>query len=339
MKSFRLTLALAVFLLLPTLSRSQNWHDMPGGRWTDLPPRATSKPGFQILDPQKTGVQFTNTLTEAEGAANRTLYNGSGVAAGDVDGDGRPDIVFAGVEGQLTLFKNLGNWQFTNITAQSGLSASNITCRGLVLADITGDGALDLLLSGNGSGVRCWRNDGHGHFADMTARSGTATKHGSVTMTLADVDGNGTLDLYVANNRTDDIRDKGQVQLRLVKGKPVVPPALTNRFVLTNGQVLEYGEPDILYLNDGSGHFHQVSWTDGSFLDEDSKPLSSPPLDWGLTAKRTSMATVRPTSTSATTTGHLTGYGLRMARAVSKPLRPWRSGTSAAAPCASIPPT
>src|SRR5205085_8580018 len=123
---------------------------------------------------------------------------------------------------------------------------SNQFCRGAVFADIDGDGMLDLLVATTGEGVLCFRNEGQGKFADVTAAAGTATKYGSVTLTLADVDGNGTLDLYVANNRTDDIRDRGQVNIRMVSGKLVVPPALSDRLVIVDGKVLEYGEPDIL---------------------------------------------------------------------------------------------
>src|SRR5258708_12970090 len=103
-------------------------------------------------------------------------------------------------------------------------------------------------------------------------------------MALADVDGNGTLDLYVANNRTDDIRDRGEVDLQMVNGKLSVPPALKDRLVVINGKVLEYGEPDFLYLNDGHGHFTPVSWTNGAFLNEDGTRLTNAPLDWRLTA-------------------------------------------------------
>jgi hypothetical protein len=53
---------------------------------------------------------------------------------------------------------------------------------------------------------------------------------------------------------------------------------------LTDSGLLEYGEPDILYLNDGKGHFKPVSWTSGTFLDESGKPLAAQPLDWGLTS-------------------------------------------------------
>src|SRR5438445_2481892 len=118
----------------------------------------------------------------------------------------------------------------------------------------------------------------------MTSAAGTATRFGSVSMALGDVDGNGTLDLYVANNRTDDIRDRGEVDLRMVNGQLTVPPSLKDRLVVVNGKVLEYGEPDFLYLNDGHGHFSPVSWTNGTFLDEEGKSLTNAPLDWGLTA-------------------------------------------------------
>lgn len=278
---------LAVWLVLTGMlcgNLRAQWHNFPGGRWMELPPAQGEKPGFTRLEPNLTGILFTNRLTDDQGATNRTLYNGSGVASGDFDGDGLPDLVFAGLQSQVELYKNLGGWRFSNVTAQAGISVTNLNCRGVVLADITGDGALDLLLTANGVGVRCWENDGRGHFKEITSQAGVSSPFGSLTMALADVDGNGTLDLYVANNRTDDIRDQGQVQLRVVGGKPTVPPALTNRLVIIDGRLEEYGEPDMLLLNQGHGRFQQVPWTNGAFLDEAGLPLKRPPLDWGLTA-------------------------------------------------------
>ncbi|HEV8544033.1 MAG TPA: FG-GAP-like repeat-containing protein [Verrucomicrobiae bacterium] len=264
--------------------RAQEWHEFPGGRWKELPRTVVAQPGFKLLDPASTGVQFVNSLPDEQAATNRTLFNGSGVAAGDIDGDGLPDLVFAGINHQLAVYKNLGAWQFTNITVSCGVVITNLLCRGVVLADITGDGSLDLLVGGTGSGVHCWKNDGRGHFTEMSREAGAASPYASVTLALADVDGNGTVDLYVANNRAEDVRDYGQVHLHSVRGQAVVPPALTNRLTIVNGQLLEYGEPDALYLNDGSGHFHEAGWRNGTFLDESGQPLKGPPLDWGLTA-------------------------------------------------------
>lgn len=261
-----------------------SWHQDSGFRWAELPVPPTGKTGFKLLSPDETGITFTNTLDTLEGEANRVLFNGSGVAVGDFDNDGLPDIFFCSLNGHNALYKNLGGMKFKDVTAGSGIVCSNQFCRGAVFADINGDGFLDLLVATTGSGVLCFLNDGHGKFSDITSSAGTATRFGSITMALADVDGNGALDLYVANNRTDDIRDHGQVDLQMVNGKLAIPPALQNRLVLINGKLFEYGEPDILYLNDGHGHFSPVSWTGGSFLDAAGNPLTGPPLDWGLTA-------------------------------------------------------
>ena len=103
-------------------------------------------------------------------------------------------------------------------------------------------------------------------------------------MALADIDGNGTLDLYIANNRTSDIRDfSGQVSLPMRNGQLTVPPQLADRLMIRNGRVMEFGEPDQLLLNDGQGRFSPVSWTNGVFLDEEGAPLTKAPMDWGLT--------------------------------------------------------
>ncbi|MCI0535985.1 MAG: VCBS repeat-containing protein, partial [Verrucomicrobiales bacterium] len=258
------------------------WHKDNGHRWAELKVAEQGRTGFKLLAPNQTGVVFSNTLSELEAAANRVLLNGSGVAAGDFDRDGLPDLFFCGLATPNVLYKNLGNWRFQDVTSEAGVSAAGGYFRGAVFADINGDGWQDLLISAVGRGVFCYLNNGQGKFNDFTAAAGLASRFGSMTLALADVDGNGTLDFYVANNRGEDIRDRGQVDLRLVRGELRVPAPLKDRLLVVNGQVIEYGEPDQLYLNDGQGHFSSVSWTNGAFLDEDGRRLSGPPLDWGL---------------------------------------------------------
>ena len=262
---------------------SPAWHAEPGFRWTDLPVPQNGKTGFTLLTPEQTGIDFTNILLELSGGTNRILHNGAGLALGDYDNDGRVDIFVCGLDSSSALYRNLGEWRFTNVTAVSGLAFTNHFQRGAVFADINGDGALDLLVSTLNRGVICFLNDGHGHFKDITAEAGTASRYGSVTMALADIDGNGTLDLYVANNRTEDIRNRGRVQIYQRDGQYVIPPEFKDRLAVINGTVHEFGEPDLVYLNDGRGHFTPLAWTDGRFLDENGERLKQAPLDWGQT--------------------------------------------------------
>ncbi len=246
---------------------------------------AGGKAGFTLLPPAQTRILFTNTLSEWSGASNRVLYNGAGVALGDYDGDGRVDIYLCRLEGPNALYRNLGAWQFEDRAAAAGVQCLNQRGRGAVFADINGDALLDLLVATVGRGVLCFTNTGTGRFQDDSVAAGALSHFGASALTLADVDGNSTLDLYVGNNRTDDIRDRGRVDLSLVNGRKVVPPALRNRLLLTdNGGLLEFGEPDVLYLNQGPGRFVPQPWQRGTFLDERGQPLPGPPLDWALSA-------------------------------------------------------
>ncbi len=263
------------------------WHQETGFRWQQLPPSGDGQPGFTLLSPETTGVAFTNRLDERTLAANRVLGLGSGVAIGDVDGDGLPDIFLAALDGHCVLYKNLGNFAFKDVTAAAGIDCSHYICRGPVFADINGDGSLDLLVSTSGAGVLCFTNKGDGTFAECSQSAGTRSPYGAVTLALADIDGRGPLDLYVADYRAEDSRDNAafnSIDMLHVNGREMVAPSMSNRFVYMDGTVQEYGEPSFLYLNDGKGHFTPLSWTNGAFLDETGKALAGPPLDWSLTA-------------------------------------------------------
>jgi hypothetical protein len=255
----------------------------PGYRSVPLMVPNSGHAGFSLLSPAQTGIDFTNTLSNDNAAQNQIRLNGSGVALGDVDGDGWCDIFVCALEGHVALFKNLGGWRFTNITAQAGLDFPGNFSTGATFADVDGDGALDLLINGIGTGTRLFLNDGHGHFTEAP-NAGLIHRFGAMTCTLADIDGDGALDLYVANYRTTTIRSTG-FSLLNDNGRRMIMPQDRNRLELTpEGRVLENGEPHFLYHNDGHGHFRVASWTNGVFLGEDGQRLSRPPLDWGLTA-------------------------------------------------------
>jgi len=207
---------------------------------------------------------------------------------GDVDGDGRPDLYFCQIGGPNRLYRNLGEWKFEDITERAGVACIGQYSSGAVLADVDGDGDLDLLVNAYGKGTRLFLNNARAVFTESTA-SGLSNQYAAHSMALADVDGDGDLDLYVVNYRTTTLKDaeaSEKFQLRRVNGKLTVPADQKDRFeVMQVGagiSIVELGEPDFLYLNDGKGHFSAVSWTDGSFLDEEGKPLSGPYRDWGL---------------------------------------------------------
>jgi hypothetical protein len=264
------------------------WHQEKGFKWADLQVPTSGKTGFTLVPPAQTGINFTNPLDARAIAANRVLANGSGVAIGDIDHDGLPDLFFCSLDGRNVLYKNLGGMRFKDVTAGSaGLVRPNQICRGAVFADINGDGWLDLLISTTGTGVLCFTNKGDGTFAECSQYAGALSQYAALTLALADVDGNGTLDLFVANNRATDSHDLaqfGKIDVFKENGHVAIPPDLRDRFVIRDRAIEEYGEPSVLYLNDGQGRFTAVSWTNGAFLDESGKPLTEPPRDWSLTA-------------------------------------------------------
>lgn len=258
------------------------------------PPRA----GFSTLLPERTGVAFTNHLAADRALANHILLNGSGVAIGDVDGDGLNDVFLAGLEGGSALYRNLGDWRFTNLTevAFAPKAFAGMDANGVVLSDLDGDGLPDLLINGVGTGTRCFLNRGSLRFEETTAESGLAGRGGPSSFALADVDQDGDLDLYVVRYRSSTVRDEfqqrfgirvidGRPVLESVNGRPVSDPDLLGRFsVDQQGRVTEHGEADGLYRNDGKGRFTLIPFTGGAFRDESGKPLTSPPYDWGLAA-------------------------------------------------------
>ena len=280
-----MTLAVAVILGMALVATAATpdagWELQPWGRHRALSPAGPGRTGFTLLAPAATGVTFTNRLDDEAAAANQIKLNGSGVALGDVDGDGWCDVYVCGLQDGNALFRNLGGWHFTNVTARAGVACAGQSSTGAALADVDGDGDLDLLVNGIGTGTRLFLNDGHGVFTEAK-ESGLVGEFGATSLALADVDGDGDLDLYVANYRTTTIRTTGFALLN-ANGRRSVMPEDRDRLELTpDGKVLENGEPDVFYRNVGGGRFARLSWTDGTFLDESGQPLKAPPRDWGL---------------------------------------------------------
>jgi hypothetical protein len=277
----------------PVLVASE-WQSGPGYRSTELPLPKTGKTGFTMLTSAETGITFSNTVPEQVHLTNHIFLDGSGVALGDVDGDGLCDLYFCGIYGRNALYKNLGNFRFKDVTDEAGVACTGLWSTGAAFVDLDGDGTLDLVVNTTGNGTLIFYNDGKGHFRQSPAILNPGK--GGKSLAVADIDGDGYLDLYVVNNRVSSVLDmpnaratfkmvNGKQSVVTFNGRPVTDPDLVDRFTIgPMGDFQENGEPHVLYRNSGGTNFVAVPFTGGSFLDEDGRPLTNAPLDWGLSA-------------------------------------------------------
>lgn len=282
-------------------AQPDRWTEAPGARWRPLAVDG-GEAGFTAVPPSWSGVDFANALSDSSFIENQMRGNGSGVAAGDVNGDGRPDLYLARLEGPNALYLNLGDWRFREAAAESGVAAGDRFSTGSTLVDIDGDGDLDLLLTSIEGPKSLFLNDGTGRFTEAPD-AGLRDSRGGMSSALADIDGDGDLDLYLTRYKSRSVLD-------LFPGDEVAFPntvrrvgrefEVVERFAdhyelawRADGVVrLERGEADELYLNefnegdgeDGVG-FRHVPFSSGAFLDADGTPLGAAPTEWGLAAR------------------------------------------------------
>jgi hypothetical protein len=192
------------------------------------------------------------------------IWPGSGVAVLDIDGDGFEDL-FVGDGRSSILYRNDGCGHFTNVTETAGLAG--VAATGVLAFDFDGDGLDDLFITDNFGPSRLFRNRGDGAFEDVTAKAGVGSSFHSRSAAAADVDGNGTLDLFVCStgdyfgrmpDPPFDARDGGPNRLFLNNGDGTFTDAteryglagtrwsLTADFVDLDGD----GWPDLVVTND-----------------------------------------------------------------------------------------
>nr|WP_245706029.1 VCBS repeat-containing protein [Catalinimonas alkaloidigena] len=179
------------------------------------PAESAPPPRFTLLPASETGVQFNNPLTEGPNTnvmMYEYFYNGGGVAVGDLNGDGRDDLYFSANMTENRLYLNQGNFKFEDVTAAAGVATRNGPWKtGTTLADVNGDGWLDIYVcySGNLRPERR-RNElyinqgpdssGVPHFTEQAAAYGLDSPATSTQALFFDYDRDGDLDLFLLNH-------------------------------------------------------------------------------------------------------------------------------------------
>ncbi|HAM09787.1 MAG TPA: RNA-binding protein [Bacteroidales bacterium] len=167
---------------------------------------------FTALSHKRTGIDFNNIIRENEEfniLDYGYLFNGAGVGIGDINNDGLPDIYFCGNFVESRLYLNKGNFRFEDITNKAGVTGGGNWNTGVSMADINGDGFLDIYVVSSTDGRPRYRknllyiNNGDLTFKESAAAWGIDDDSYSTHSAFFDYDKDGDLDLFVINHSLD----------------------------------------------------------------------------------------------------------------------------------------
>lgn len=178
---------------------------------------------FKLLSASKTGVSFENTLSESDSLNILDylyFYNGGGVAMGDIDNDGLPDLFFAANQKKNALYLNTGDLTFKDISETAGISGNSSWNTGAVMADVNGDGWLDIYVLAV-EGINNFEghnelfiNNGDKTFTESAAQYGLDLKCFGTTASFFDYDLDGDLDVYILNHAVHTQESFGRAEIR-----------------------------------------------------------------------------------------------------------------------------
>ena len=255
--------------------------------------------GLELLPSQQTGITFNNAITESETINHiyyNQIYSGSGVAIGDLNNDGLPDIYFGGNQVKDKLYLNKGGLKFQDISETSKISRSSGWTWGVTMADVNADGYLDIYVCRNGESMnptdrknQLFINNKDLTFTESGIKYGLADKGFSSQAVFFDMDNDGDLDMYLVNQIPDSRLfkrykniPKERYQLykdKLYKNEGGTFKEVSKDIGLADGFTYglsvsasdlnndgwtdlyvsnDYDEPDFMYYNNGDGTFENV---------------------------------------------------------------------------------
>src|ERR1017187_7798072 len=219
--------------------------------------KKTTKPLFELME--HTGIDFDNKVVDGEIENSflfRNFYNGGGVAIGDINNDGLPDVMLTSNMGENKLYLNKGNFQFEDISQKAGLKQDSMWSTGVTFVDINGDGWLDIYVCNSGhirTGNRknkLYINNHDNTFTEEAHKYGLDISAYTTQVSFFDYDMDGDLDCFMINNSPMPINTLNNANRR------DLPDSLwpVANFLKGGG--------DHLYRND-NGHFTEVTQSAG----------------------------------------------------------------------------
>jgi hypothetical protein len=203
-----------------------------------------------------TGIDFNNKVVDNDtiNILNyRNFYNGGGVAVGDLNNDGLPDVFFTANQGANKLYLNKGNFKFEDVSTKAGFVDKRQFSTGVVLVDINNDGWLDIYVSNAGSmddektrANQLFINNHDLTFTEKASEYGLADTGYTTQATFFDYDNDGDLDCFLINNSPIPVNSLGYPKQRDVLAKDWKVPENMK------------GGGDHLYQNN-NGHFTEVT--------------------------------------------------------------------------------
>ncbi|MBZ9728266.1 VCBS repeat-containing protein [Salegentibacter sp. JZCK2] len=226
------------------------------------------------LPPEITNINFTNKITEdpEHSIINYIYYyNGGGVAAGDINNDGLPDLYFVSNMGENKLFLNKGNLKFEDVTEKANVGGKSSWNTGVTMVDINNDGLLDIYVSAV-SGLldfeghnELFINNGDGTFSEKSAEYGLDFKGYSTQAYFFDYDNDGDLDVYIVNHAIHTTLSHGSADVRNKRVPSVGDVLLENN----NGKFTDVSEKAGIYggingygLSASLADFNNDGWVD-----------------------------------------------------------------------------